>query len=32
MIMLETTWDYDTAKDMLLEHGSVRNAVKVFNK
>lgn len=32
MIMLETTWDYDTAKAMLLEHGSVRNAVEVFNK
>jgi N-acetylmuramic acid 6-phosphate etherase len=32
MIMLETTWDYDTAKTMLIEHGSVRNAVKVFNK
>jgi N-acetylmuramic acid 6-phosphate etherase len=32
MIMLETTWDYNTAKEMLLEHGSVRNAVEVFNK
>lgn len=32
MIMIETTWDYDTAKNMLLEHGSVRNAVEVFNK
>lgn len=32
MIMLETTWDYETAKSMLLKHGSVRNAVEVFNK
>ena len=32
MIMLETSWDYDTAKAMLLEHGSVRAAVEVFNK
>ncbi len=32
MIMLETTWDYETAKAMLIEHESVRNAVKVFNK
>jgi len=32
MIMLDTTWDYDLAKKMLLEHGSVRNAVEVFNK
>jgi len=31
MIMLETSWDYETAKTMLLKHGSVRNAVEVFN-
>ncbi len=30
MIMEETGLDYDAAKEMLLKHGSVRNAVKVF--
>jgi len=30
MIMDETGLDYDAAKDMLLKHGSVRNAVKAF--
>jgi N-acetylmuramic acid 6-phosphate etherase len=30
MIMDETGLPYDKAKDMLLKHGSVRNAVKAF--